>query len=77
MVARSPSTHRAWSSTTMACSTSHLEQRPGEARFGRHAQTELGAYLADDEPPRLLVGGKAYTIGVRKLAANSELQAET
>jgi uncharacterized protein len=54
-----------------------LSSAHGEARFGRHAQTELGAYLADDAPPRLLVGGKAYTIGVRKLAANSDLQAET
>lgn len=47
----------------------------GEARFGRHAQTELGAYLADDEPARLLVGGRAYPLGRRPPA--SEAQAET
>lgn len=47
----------------------------GEARFGRHAQTELGAYLADDEPARLIVGGRAYPLGKRTPA--SEAQAET
>jgi hypothetical protein len=38
-----------------------------EARFGRHAQRELGTYLADDEPPRLVLAGRAYPIGPRAI----------
>ena len=43
--------------------------RGEEARFGRHAQSELAVFLADDEPPRLVLGERAYPIEPRRGAS--------
>ena len=36
-----------------------------EARFSRHAQTQLAPLLTGDEPPRLQVGGREYGFAQR------------
>lgn len=36
------------------------------ARFWRHAQTALEPFLAEDEPPRIVVGGRSHVIGRRE-----------
>jgi hypothetical protein len=35
------------------------------ARFGRHAESDIGIYIAEDEPPRIVVSGQAHPIGHR------------
>ncbi len=35
------------------------------ARFWRHAQASLAPYLAEDEPPRLVIDGAAYAVRPR------------
>ena len=35
------------------------------ARFGRHAESDLGAFIAAEEPPRLVISGRAHPIGRR------------
>ncbi len=36
-----------------------------EARFTRHAQTQLGPLLVNDEPPTLLIGGREVVLPAR------------